>query len=127
MNKFILMASALFLSVFIMTSNTVTAQFNPIGESCQGEAADSEVCKSATEENPISGRRGAILRIANILSILGGVAAVVMIVVSGIKIILSGGDANRVKSGRETLIYAFIGLIVILLSRSLIVFIVNRT
>lgn len=106
---------------------TVSAQFNPIDEACQGEADNSDVCQSATDENPISGREGAILRIANILSIVGGIGAVIMVIVSGIKITLSGGDANRVKSGRETLIYAVIGLIVIALSRSLIVFIINRT
>ncbi len=52
---------------------------------------------------------------------LAGIAAVIFIILSGIKFLLSGGDAKQVEGARKTLTYAIIGLVVILLAS----FIVN--
>lgn len=45
-----------------------------------------------------------------------GVVALFLIIFSGIKFILSGGDAKQVEGARKTLTYAVIGLLVILFS-----------
>lgn len=45
-----------------------------------------------------------------------GAAAVFMVIYSGIKLITSGGDQKQVEGARQTLSYAIIGLIVILMS-----------
>lgn len=47
--------------------------------------------------------------------ILGAVAAI-LIVISGLKFLTSGGDAKQIEGARHTLTYAIIGLIVVLLS-----------
>src|SRR3990167_8302336 len=48
--------------------------------------------------------------------IFGGVTALFFIIYAGIKYIRSGGEEEKIKSARETLTYAIIGLVVILLS-----------
>lgn len=48
--------------------------------------------------------------------LFAGVVALFFIIYSGIKFILSGGDAKQVEGARNTLTYAIIGLLVILLS-----------
>lgn len=48
--------------------------------------------------------------------VLGGITAVIMIVLSGIKMILSNGDAKKLDGARHTLMLAIAGLIIILLS-----------
>lgn len=45
-----------------------------------------------------------------------GVVAVFLIILSGIKFITSGGDPKQVEGARNTLTYAIIGLVVVLLS-----------
>ncbi|HTB48577.1 MAG TPA: hypothetical protein VK712_00680 [Verrucomicrobiae bacterium] len=45
-----------------------------------------------------------------ILSVVAGMAGVIMIIISGIKYTTSGGDAGRVGSAKTTLVYALIGL-----------------
>lgn len=45
---------------------------------------------------------------------LVGIAAVILIAYSGIKFILSGGDAKQVEGARKTFTYAIVGLIVVL-------------
>ena len=48
----------------------------------------------------------------NILSIIVGVAAVIVIIISGLKYVTSGGDSNGISSAKNTLIYALIGLVI---------------
>ena len=48
--------------------------------------------------------------------ILAGIVAVILIVLSGIKLITSGGDPKQVEGARKTMTYAIIGLVLILLS-----------
>ena len=45
-----------------------------------------------------------------------GVAALFLIILSGIKFITSGGDPKQVEGARKTLTYAIIGLLIILFS-----------
>lgn len=52
----------------------------------------------------------------NILLGFSGFIALIFIITSGIKLILSGGDAKKVGAAQKTLTYALLGLAVILLS-----------
>jgi len=53
----------------------------------------------------------ALAAIINILITLIGLLSVVFIVVGGIKIVVSNGDPARYKSGRDTITYAIVGII----------------
>src|SRR5690242_18841745 len=52
----------------------------------------------------------------NILSIIVGFAAVIMVIVAGFKFITSNGDSGAIASARSTLSYAIIGLIIVALA-----------
>ena len=58
--------------------------------------------------------------IVNWALILSGTVALFLIILSGTKYIRSGGDQEKIKGARETLTYAVIGLIIILLSFAII-------
>lgn len=45
---------------------------------------------------------------------LVGLAAIILIAYSGIKFILSGGDAKQIEGARKTFTYAIVGLVVVL-------------
>ncbi len=64
--------------------------------------------------------------IVNVLSTVVGVVAVIMIIVGGFKIVTSGGDSNKVASGRSTVLYAVIGLIVVILARIIVNYVLTR-
>jgi hypothetical protein len=64
--------------------------------------------------------------IVQIISFLAGAIAVVMIVLAGFKFITSGGDANKVASARNSLIYALIGIVVVALAQTIIHFALNN-
>lgn len=59
--------------------------------------------------------------------IFAGVIAVFFIVFSGIKLITSGGDPKQVEGARKTLMWAVIGLIIVLISFFIVNFIAQVT
>lgn len=61
----------------------------------------------------------------NILSIVIGIAAVIVIILSGFKFITSGGDSSKVATAKNTLIYALIGLVVAALAQFLVHFVLS--
>ena len=65
--------------------------------------------------------------IVKILSIVVGIAAVIMIIVSGMKYITSGGDSGKVSSAKSTLIYAIIGLIIAALAQFLVHYVLTQS
>ena len=61
------------------------------------------------------------------LLILAGIAALILIIISGFKFVTSGGDPKQAEGARKTLTWAIIGLIVVLLSFGIINFISYTT
>ena len=62
-----------------------------------------------------------------IVSIIAGIAAVIMMMVGGFMYITSNGDAGKATTGRNTIIYAVVGLLIIALGQAIITLFVNTT
>jgi uncharacterized membrane protein len=60
------------------------------------------------------------------LSLVAGVAAVIMIIIAGMKFITGQGDAGAIASARNTLIYALVGLVVVALAQFIVHFVLGR-
>jgi cytochrome b561 len=65
-------------------------------------------------------------KIIMLLSWIVGIVAVIMIIFGGFWIITANGDAQKVGKGRNTIIYAVIGLIVVLLAQIIVRFVINQ-
>lgn len=76
--------------------------------------------------NPLLGGGGLFSTIVRILSYVAGVSAVAVIVVAGLKIVLSNGDTNALATARKQIIYAVVGLAVIAGSNAIIGFVLSR-
>ena len=55
-----------------------------------------------------------------------GVVAVIMIIIGGLKYITSSGDSNNVSSAKNTILYAIIGLVVVVLAQVIVRFVVTK-
>lgn len=84
--------------------------------------ASSEVCAGigGCDSNQGAGLDKTVGFVVKILSVLLGVAAVIMIIISGFKFVVSGGDSNEVSNAKKTIIYALVGLIVAVLARPIV-------
>ena len=67
-----------------------------------------------------------IHNIVNVLLIIVGIAAVIMIIVGGLRYVFSAGDANNTKGAKDTILYAAIGLVVAILAYAIVNFVLTR-
>lgn len=68
---------------------------------------------------------GAIKDLVNVLLFALAAVAVVMIIFGGFRMTTSNGNADQVKSGKNTIMYAVIGLIVAILAYAIVNFVVD--
>ena len=67
-----------------------------------------------------------IAMVINIFSFAVGIIAVIMIIIGGIRFVLSGGDSTATTSARNTVLYAVVGLVVAILAQVIVHFVLNR-
>lgn len=92
---------------------------------------DSTLCKSNSVpqdpgNNSLYGPNGVLTRVARLLSVVVGVAAVIMIIIGGLRYILASGDPTNIQGAKNTILYAIIGLLVALLAQGIISFVLVR-
>lgn len=67
-----------------------------------------------------------IKTIINIFSIVVGAVSVIMIILGGFRYITSGGDSNGVTSAKNTILYAIVGLVIVLFAQVIVQFVIAR-
>ena len=88
---------------------------------CQ-PGSDSHVGNS----NPLFGPGSALDLIIQVLSAVVGFGAVLMIIVSGIRMATSGGDAQSLKSARASLTHALVALLIAALAETIVGFVLGK-
>jgi hypothetical protein len=66
-----------------------------------------------------------IRTVINVISVLAGAVAVIMIIVGGFRYITSSGSPESTKGARNTIVYALVGLIVIAFAQLIVHFVLN--
>lgn len=110
-------ALALALSVVSLLQGTTASAVNPEDEARKGFQAAGGAGQQLTPQ---------IQNIVNILLFIIGAIAVIMIVVGGLRYVLSDGDSARIKSAKDTILYSVIGVIVALLAYAIVNFVLNQ-
>lgn len=68
---------------------------------------------------------GIFQTVTNVLLFIIGAIAVIMLVIGGIRYTVSNGDATAVKSAKDTILYAIIGIIVAILAYAAVDFVID--
>lgn len=128
---YIAVSTALLMGVFSLSVPvTANALANSGSLNVIASAATGDACNTLSQLNSSQSCGGGgsstvhnlVRTILNILSFIVGAVAIVMIVLSGLKFITSGGDSQKVSQARTALLYAVIGLIVVALTQAIIHF-----
>lgn len=104
----------------------VTQTYEPVPADVCRSAPDNPAC-TASSTDPITGSNGIITTIANLLAWTAGGLAIIIIIFAGFRFVKSGGDASKVAQARETILYAAVGLIVIVLARLIVGLVISKT
>jgi len=90
---------------------------SPVPTICQGTDT------GPTAKNPIY---TVLTVVIDILSAVVGVGSVIVIIVQGLRIVLSNGDSNTVENARNAIIYACVGVIFAIFAQIFVAFVLDR-
>lgn len=68
-----------------------------------------------------------IKTVINLISLAVGIVSVIMIIIGGLKYIMSAGDSNNISGAKNTIMYAIIGLVVVALAQLIVKFVLSKT
>jgi hypothetical protein len=68
-----------------------------------------------------------VKEIINIISVVVGIVAVIMIIYAGFRYVTSGGSDDSVKTAKNTILYAIIGLVIVALAQIIVHFVLAKT
>ncbi len=77
-------------------------------------------------ENGDASFSGLTKRIINIFSVVVGTVSVIMIIIGGFRYIISGGDSAGVSGAKNTILYAIVGLVIVLFAQVIIRFVLTN-
>lgn len=113
-------------SLGFVSVHAQTPTLDPKSQACEAlglaSTGNSGDCSSAAGPNIDNTLRLAI----NLFSLIVGVAAVIMIIVGGLKYILSQGEGSNTASAKNTILYAIVGLVVVLLAQIIVKFVLKK-
>ena len=104
--------------MFAVTMVTGSASALTLQEGAQ--AAQCDGCPSN-----LFGNDGIFRQITNVILYIVGIIAVIMLIIGGIKYVVSGGDSKKVTDAKNTVLYAIIGLIISFLAFAIVNFVIS--
>lgn len=126
----IIIMGMLLIAGLIITTNLVYAQVSNDIETACAQDASSPMCagytegkNSATNDNPVQKTIGTAI---NLFAFFGGAIAVFYVIFGGFKYVTSAGNAEKASSGRQTIFYALIGLVLIVVAQQLVLFVISK-
>lgn len=87
------------------------------------EGAEAARCDQCPTD--LFGDAGVFKQITNTILYIVGIVAVIMLIIGGIKYVVSGGDAKKVTDAKNTVLYAIIGLVVAFLAFAIVNFVIS--
>jgi len=124
-NIFIIILSLIVLIGSFSPSFSLVGCNNGGGSQNYALQGASEIGSSNNCNGLIGGTGSVVSKIVNILTIVAGIIIVFLLIFSGFRFIVSGGDSNRIATARKTLIGAIVGLIIITLAQLIVHFVIN--
>ena len=87
------------------------------------EGAQAAQCDGCPSD--LFGEGGVFRQITNTILYIVGIIAVIMLIIGGIKYLVSGGDAKKVTDAKNTVLYAIIGIVICFFAYAIINFVVS--
>ena len=106
-------------TIVVLGANTHAASFD-MGMT-QGAAA----AKGKDMATDLFGQTGTFRTITNVMLYLIGAISVIMLIIGGLRYVVSGGDSTAVQNAKNTILYAVVGIIVAILAYAVVSFVIT--
>lgn len=113
-------------SVGLFASPAAQAQAaNCTGDASGGISGGAGCAKGTGQQTDLFGQTGVFKTITNVMLYVIGAISVIMLIIGGIRYVVSGGDSAAVTSAKNTILYAVVGIVVAILAFALVNFVVT--
>ena len=109
--------------MLIMVVAVVAVASNSVSALTLREGAEAARCDECPKD--LFGDNGVFKQVTNTILYIVGIIAVIMLIIGGIRYVISGGDSKKVTDAKNTIMYAIIGLIIAILSYAIVNFVIN--
>ncbi|MEK7603352.1 MAG: hypothetical protein AAB459_03860 [Patescibacteria group bacterium] len=109
---------------FAENENPFSKVCNQQNEDEEKPASNSFVCNESAKDP--SAQDGIIVKATNIVAYIGGIAAIIIIMVGGFSYVMSSGDSSKINKAKDMILFALVGLVIIVFARTIIVFVVSK-
>ena len=107
----------------IITGCLALCGFSSVSAMTLQEGAEAARCDGCPAD--LFGDTGAFKQITNTILYIVGIIAVIMLIIGGVKYVLSGGDSKKVTDAKNTVLYAIIGLVIAFLAYAIVNFVIT--
>ena len=111
-----------FLSLFATTS-FLSAPYADAFNLSMGDGASS--ARGVDQATSLFGATGIFTTLSNVMLFLVGAISVLMVVIGGLRYVISGGNSTNITTAKNTILYAVIGLVISILAYALINFVIG--
>ena len=113
----------LVLPVIVMISLVALAVVPEVSALTLQEGAEAARCDGCPSD--LFGETGAFRKITNTILYIVGIVAVIMLIIGGIRYVISGGDSKKVTDAKNTVLYAIIGLVIAVFAYAIVNFVIT--
>ncbi len=105
------------------TSNNIASQVGNGIASATNQTTNS----CGTGSDITNGVKKIAINVVDILSVVVGIVAVIMIIYAGLRYVTSGGESGGVTSAKNSLLYAIVGLVLVALAQFIVRWVLNTS
>ena len=87
------------------------------------EGAQAAQCDGCPTD--LFGDEGIFHQVTNVILYIAGIVVVIMLIIGGIKYMMSGGDSKKVTDAKNTVLYAIIGLVICFIAFAVVNFVIG--
>lgn len=113
---------SIILGAFLLTVTIAPAVGAATDFTIQGGA---NAARGTDQTADLFGSEGIFRTITNVLLFILGAISVIMIIIGGLRYVISGGNSTNVTAAKNTILYAIVGVIIALLSYAIINFVLG--
>lgn len=120
-----LLSAAVLLPAIVLGVGVLALQ--PVDVSAQDLTISQGAKDAQAEDQPdnLFGEGGMFQQISTVMLFIVGAISVLMLIIGGIRYVVSGGDSTAVQNAKNTILYAIVGIVVALLAAAVVQFVIG--
>jgi sorbitol-specific phosphotransferase system component IIC len=112
------------LSLLLVTTLSIfTAPVSLAFDRTMSEGAES--ARGVDQAATLFGATGIFTTISNVMLFIVGAISVIMVIIGGLRYVISGGNSTNITAAKNTILYAIVGLIIAIMAYAIINFVLE--